>query len=369
VGNVYKGVARDVLNGLAAFVDVGLGEGENLFLSTKEVNEALLKSHGLRRGEAFPIRKVIHPGHHLIVQVKRAEIGAKNAQGTTRVSLPGRYWVFMPKDGRLGVSRRIDSRKERGRLKRIAKALKRPEEGLIARTAAQSASEEELKRDFNFLLGTWKGIEDEAVRARPPQLLYRGPGFVRAYLRDRFLEDIGRIVIDHHPTYEDVERFLDYLHMREFKARLELYDDDEPLFERHDIEAQVQQSLQRDVPLKGGGGLVIEETEALTAIDVNTGRNVRFSGQEAAILNTNMEAALEIPRQLRLRKISGIIIVDLVDMKSREHQRKVLGKLQQELKKDRVPADLIDMTKLGLVEITRKRKGESLADMLAEDEV
>ena len=368
VGHIYKGVARDVLSGLAAFIDVGLGNGDNLFLSTKEINGAVLKHHNIRRGEQFAIHKVVHPGQHMVVQVKRGGIGEKNAQGTTKISLAGRYWVFMPKDNRMGVSRRIPSLKERTRLKRIAKALKRPEEGLIARTAADGAEDEQLQRDFNFLLGTWKGIEEEAVRAQPPALLYQGPGLVRAYLRDRLLEDVDRILIDAKPVYEDALTFLDYLHLRQFKTRLELYDDEAPLFERFGVEAMIQQSLHRSVPLKGGGNLVIEETEALTAIDVNTGRNVRFRGQAEAILNTNLTAAHEIPKQLRLRKISGIIVVDFVDMQSREHQRKVLQVLQEELKKDRVSSDYVDMTKLGLVEITRKRTGESLAGMLNGDE-
>jgi len=367
VGNIYKGVAKDVLSGLAAFIDVGLGEGDNLFLSAKEINGAMLKKHSIRRGESFPIHKVIRPSQKLLVQVKRAEIGAKNAQGTTKISLAGRYWIFMPNDNRMGVSRRIASSKERMRLKRLAKTMKRPEEGLIARTAAQGASEAQLQRDFNYLLGTWKGIMDEAVRAKASSTLYQGPGFIRRYLRDRLLDDIDRIIIDQKSTYRDVLKFLEYLHMMEFKERLSLYEGKIPIFKRFGVEAMVAQSLDRNVSLKGGGNLVIEETEALTAIDVNTGRNVRFRGQEEAIFNTNMAAALEIPKQLRLRKISGIIIVDFVDMKSRDHQRKVLTALQQELKKDRVSSDFVDMTQLGLVEITRKRKGESLADMLNGD--
>ena len=368
VGHIYKGIARDVLNGLAAFIDVGWGEGENVFLSAKEINGALLKSHNLRRGETFPIRKVIQPGQHLTVQVKRGGIGTKNAQGTTKISLPGRYWVFMPKDGRLGVSRRISSIKERAKLKRIAKALKRPEEGLIARTAAAKATEEQLGRDFNFLLGTWKGVEEDAVRAKPPSVLYQGPGFVRAYLRDRLLEDVERILIDDQETYDRVMHFLDYLHLGDYKERVALYTGTEPVFDHFGIEQKIQQSLEPRVSLSCGGNLMIEETEALTAIDVNTGRNVHFRGQEEAIFNTNMAAALEIPKQLRLRKISGIIVVDFVDMQSHEHQRKLLYTLQKELKKDRVSADYVDMTRLGLVEITRKRHGESLADMLHEDE-
>lgn len=366
VGNIYKGKAKDVLSGLAAFIDVGLGEGENLFLSTKEVNTALLKKSNIKRGENFSIQKAIQPGQQLIVQVKRGEIGSKNAQGTTKISLAGRFWIFMPKDNRMGISRRIGSARERNRLKKLARSFKRPEEGLIARTAAKGATDDQLERDFNFLLGTWKGIEEKAVKSKPPVLLYKGPGFVRGYLRDRLLNDIQKILIDKKSVYNDVMQYLDYLHLADFKDRVEFYSQRKPLFARYGIEEMIEQSLDKSVPLKGGGNLVIEETEALTAIDVNTGRNVRFRGQAEAILNTNLAAAMEIPKQLRLRKISGIIIVDFVDMANRDHQRKLIQVLQTELKKDRVSSDYVDMTRLGLVEITRKRTSESLADMLTD---
>lgn len=366
VGNIYKGTAKDVLSGLAAFIDVGLGEGENLFLSTKEINTALLKQSNIKRGENFSIQKAVKPGQQLIVQVKRGEIGSKNAQGTTKISLAGRFWIFMPKDNRMGISRRIGSSKERNRLKKLAKSLKRPEEGLIARTAAKGATDDQLERDFNFLLGTWKGIEEKSIKSSPPATLYKGPGFVRAYLRDRLLNDIQKILVDKKSEYNDLMQYLDYLHLADFKDRVEFYSHRQPLFARFGIEEMIQQSLDRSVPLKGGGNIVIEETEALTAIDVNTGRNVRFRGQGEAILNTNLTAAVEIPKQLRLRKISGIIIVDFVDMINRDHQKKLVQVLQTELKKDRVSSDYVDMTRLGLAEITRKRTSESLADMLTD---
>ncbi|MFQ6033545.1 MAG: Rne/Rng family ribonuclease [Candidatus Bipolaricaulia bacterium] len=367
LGNIYVGVVKDILSGLgSAFVDVGLDQ--NLFLSQKELNDALLQSQGYRRGETVPIQKALHPGQRLIVQVKREGIGSKNPQGTTRIALPGRFWVFLPKDGRLGVSRRIEERREIRRLKRIAQELKRPHEGLIARTASQGASKKDLERDFNFLLGTWKGIEEEAERVSPPKLLYKGMGLMKRIIRDRLLEDVAQVIVDSEKAYHEILSFLDYMWMGEFKERVELYRGKRPLFEQYDVERQFRESLQREVKLEAGGTLVIEETEALTAIDVNTRGDVHHRNQEAAILNTNLEAAREIPRQLRLRKISGIIIVDFIDMKRRDSVHKVLERLKEELRKDRVTTDFIDITGLGLVEITRKREGKSLAAALEEEE-
>ena len=364
VGNIYKGTVKDVLNGIsAAFVHVGLDE--NLFLAAKELNESILKSRSYRRNDTFPIGKVLKGGQQLIIQVKREGIGDKNPQGTTRISLAGRYWVFLPKDGRLGVSRRIEDSNENRRLKGIARELKRDDEGLIARTAAVGASKDDLRRDFNFLLGTWKGIEEEADNVSAPKLLFAGPGMIKGIIRDRLMPEVDRIVVDAQPVYDELQDFLKYMHMEDYLDALELYQEKQPLFEARGVERQLNESLEGEVPLPGGGSLIVAETEALTAIDINTGSDTRHRNQEQAILNTNLEAAVEIPRQLRLRKISGIIVVDFIDMRRKDHIRQVTEKLEEELNKDRVPADFIDMTALGLVEITRKREGESLAEMLS----
>ncbi len=367
LGNIYKGIVRDILPGInAAFVDVGLDE--KLFLSMKELSDNLWREHRLRKGQSPQIQKLLQSGQQIILQVRREGIGTKNPQGTMKISLPGRYWVFLPTDKRLGVSRRVTDDHESRRLKRIAKKLKREGEGLIARTAAQGASEEDLERDFNYLLGTWKGIEEQAQRAQAPALLYRGLDLVRAFLRDRLLDDVQRVVVDSEKTYQEIKDFLNYMHMEEFLDRIELYRGKRPLFEARGVEEQLRESLQPRVRLPGGGSLVIAETEALTAIDVNTGSDIKYPNQHQAILNTNLEAAVEIPRQLRLRKLSGIIIADFVDMKRKDHIERVIKKLQEELKKDRVPADFVDITKLGLIEMTRKREGESLAGMLEEED-
>jgi ribonuclease G len=367
VSNIYKGKVEDVLSGLgSAFVDVG--EEQSLFLSRSEINQAILRSRGFDPNEYPPrINKIIHEGESLIVQVKRGGIGTKNPQGTTKISLPGRYWVFLPKDSRLGISRRITDESEVQRLKDIARSLKEENEGLIARTASKNASKEDLKRDFNFLLGTWKGIEEEATKVKPPHLLHSHAGIVRKIIRDRLLEDVDKVLTDSEEVYEDILDYIHYLRMDEFKNQIKLYENEgKSLFSKYGVEEQLKACLKREVSLDSGGYLAIDETEALTAIDVNTGGNVNHKNQAQAILNTNLAAAREIPIQLRLRKISGIIIVDFVDMYDNEDQQKVINELKDSLREDRVPADFIDMTPLGLVEITRKREGESLADLMEE---
>lgn len=365
VGNIYLGAVADVLNGIsAAFVNVG--EGENLFLPAKELNMSFLKDRKLRRGDNIQVGKILKGGQNIVIQVKREGIGEKNPQGTTRVSLAGRFWVFLPMDERLGVSRRINTSEESRRLKEIATELKRDGEGLIARTAAQGASREELERDFNFLLGTWKGIQDDSNKVSAPKLLFKGPDVVKSIARDRLMIDINKIIVDSKKAYLELAEFLKYLHMEEYVNKIEHYKGRKHLFSVRGVEEQIDMCLQPKVPLPGGGSLIVAETEALTAIDVNTGSDTRHKNQELAILNTNLEAAVEIPRQLRLRKISGIIVVDFIDMKERANENKVIRVLREELKKDRVPADFIDMTELGLVEITRKREEESLHTVLTE---
>ncbi len=364
VGNVYKGRVEDVLPGMgSAFVNVG--EKQSLFLSQGEINDALLLKHGFKpwQGPA-PIGKVVRAGDVLVVQVRRAGIGSKNPQGTTKISLPGRFWVFLPTEDRLGVSRRIESVREQRRLRRVAREVKGEGEGLIARTAAQSASDEDLARDYNFLAETWAGVEGAAGSAPTPQLLYKGMGLVQTVLRDRLLPDVSEVTVDSQFFHEKILSFLEYMNMSEYENRVRLHREKTPLFEHYHVEEQIQETQSRRVRLAGGGFIVIDETEALTAIDVNTGSDVRHKNQQAAILNTNLEAAYEVARQLRLRQISGIIVVDFVDMETPEHIQKVTDRVKEGLKNDRVSADFIDITALGLVEITRKREGESLAGML-----
>ncbi len=364
VGNIYKGKVEDVLPGLgSAFVNVG--EKKSLFLSKGEINDAIVVERGFKpwAGSA-PINKLLRPGQTLILQVRRGGIGSKNPQGTTKISLPGRFWVFLPTEDRLGVSRRIESVRIHRRLRRLARDLKKDGEGMIARTAAQWASKEDLTRDYQFLSETWGGIETAAKKSSAPQLLYKTMGLVQTILRDRLLPDVNEVIVDSEFFQEKITYFLDYMYMPEYKNRIHLHREKAPLFQHYHLEEQIQETLSRRVNLAGGGSLVIDETEALIAIDVNTGGDVKHRNQQAAILNTNLEAATEIARQLRLRQMSGIIIVDFVDMDSTRNEQMLIERINEELKKDRISADFVDITPLGLAEITRKRAGESLADML-----
>ncbi len=364
VGNIYRGRIEDVVPGMgSAFVDVG--ERKSLFLSLNELNDAMLEEKGFKPWQAgIPIGKILRQGQMITLQVRRDGIGTKNPQGTTKVSIPGRFWVYLPTEDRLGVSRRVESVRDQRRIRRLARTLKKPEEGMIARTAAQWAKDDELERDYRLLVESWERVLAAAKTASSPRLVYKAMGLVQTVLRDWMGPDIAEVVVDSPFFFDKIESFLDYMQMSEHKERIRLHKGPEPLFAKYDVERQIQDSLARRVPLAGGGSVVIDETEALIAIDVNTGGDVRHRNQAAAILNTNLEAATEIARQLRLRQISGIIVVDFVDMEDPAHVQEVIEKVQEELKKDRVSADFVDMTGLGLVEITRKRRGESLSDML-----
>jgi ribonuclease G len=364
VGNIYMGRVEDVLPGLgSAFVAVG--ESSTLFLSRSELNDSFFEHADVKPWDRdVTISQLLKRGHSVIIQVRREGIGNKNPQGTTKISLPGRFWVYIPTEDRLGVSRRVESVRAQRRIRRIARSLKQPGEGLIARTAAQWASEEELAHDYELLVETWQSVQTAARHANSPRLLYKGMGLVQTILRDRLSPHVKEVIVDS-PFFRDkIVAFLEYMRMEKYTDLVRLHEGSASLFDTHKIEQQIQAGLSRRVPLTGGGSLVIDETEALIAIDVNTGGDTRHRNQHDAILNTNMEAAEEIARQLRLRQISGIIIVDFVDMSSPKDVEQVVEKVKDVLKRDRVSADFVDMTALGLVEITRKRQGESLSDML-----
>ncbi len=364
VGNIYRGRIEDVVPGMgSAFVDVG--ERKSLFLSLNELNDGMLEEKGYRPWQAgIPIGKILRQGEMITVQVRRDGIGTKNPQGTTKISIPGRFWVYLPTEDRLGVSRRVESVRDQRRIRRLARSLKKPGEGMIARTAAQWASDEELERDYRLLVESWERVCTAAKTGSSSRLVYKAMGLVQTVLRDWMGPDIVEVVVDSPFFYEKIHSFLEYMQMNAQREKIRLHKGPDPLFAKHDVERQIQDSLARRVSLAGGGSIVVDETEALIAIDVNTGGDVRHRNQAAAILNTNLEAATEIARQLRLRQISGIIVVDFVDMEDPAHVEQVIDKVREELKKDRVSADFVDMTALGLVEITRKRRGESLSDML-----
>jgi len=366
VGNIYKGVVKNVLPGMqAAFVDIGLEK--NAFLYVEDV---LTNIHGLtgetqgNNGEtAQPnIRDLVKEGQEIVVQIAKEPIGTKGARITTRLTLPGRCLVLMPMVDYIGISRRIDDEVERERLKQIAEELKPGSMGLIVRTVAEGASQEAFEQDVPGLLKMWERTKLRANNTSGPMLLHKDLELVQRILRDIFSDDIQKLSVNSRSVMEKV---IDYLEVidESLKGRIFLSDTSK-LFEKYAVDQEIAQALKRKVWLKNGGYIIIDETEALTAVDVNTGKFIGATDLEDTVSRTNCEAAREIARQLRLRNIGGIIIIDFIDMDTEEHRQKVLSLLEEELKKDKVKTHILGITSLGFVEMTRKKVRQSLSSTL-----
>jgi len=368
-GNIYKGRVASVLPGMeAAFVDVGLER--NAFLPLADIRSERIGGEELEdpigRG---PIAERLRVGQEILVQVTKEPRGSKGARVTTYVALPGHYIVLMPTVSGVGVSRRIEHEHERKRLRSVAERL-RPMQagggdrmGLIVRTAAEGMGERDLDDDVRFLLRLWEGVTDRARTARAPVLLYQDLGLVGRVVRDLFTGDVDRFVVD---SPRELERIRGLL--AAFPAglleRVQLHADSRPLFEAHGVERDIERALHRKVWLRSGGYLVFDRTEAATVIDVNTGKYVGKTDQSSTILRTNLEAVGEVARQLRLRDIGGIILIDFIDMESEKHRRRVVAALTEAVKADRTKIHIIDLTGLGLVELTRKRVYQSLDEIM-----
>ena len=373
VGNIYKGVVKNVLPGMqAAFVDIGLEK--NAFLYVEDaLNNALWPGGDFyaqqqdRKAQDNKtiqpnIRDIVKEGQELVVQITKEPIGTKGARITTRLTLPGRYLVLMPAVDYIGVSRRIEDETERERLKKIAEQLKPEKMGVIVRTVAEGATEEAFRQDLQNLLKMWDRIVLRAQNTAGAVLLHKDVALVQRILRDLFSEDIQKLSVNSRLVKEKV---LEYLELSDINLTSKVFlSDTAKLMEKYAVNQEIAQALKRKVWLKSGGYLVIDETEALTAIDVNTGKFVGGTNLAETVLLTNCEAAREIARQLRLRNIGGIIIIDFIDMDTEEHQDKVVAVLAEELKKDKVKAHILGITALGLVEMTRKKVRQSLASTL-----
>lgn len=362
VGNIYKGRVENVLPGMqAAFVNIGLERNAFLY-----VDDALAYKNGNENGNGrhvHSIKDILKEGQHIIVQVTKEPIGTKGARVVTHVTIPGRYLVLMPTVEYIGVSRRIGSEKERNRLKTIAKKIRPKGMGLIVRTVAEGKSEEELLQDCRFLLGIWDKIQQRARKASPPALLYKDYDLVYRLVRDVFTSDVDKFVVDSEAEYQKTLDLLDHISPH-LKNRVYLYHEGPPIFDSYGIESDIAKALQRKVWLDCGGYLVIDHTEALVSIDVNTGRYIGTTNLADTVLKTNLEAATEIARQLRLRDIGGIIIVDFIDMESKEHEKMVLDRLEREMRRDKTRTHILGFTNLGLVEITRKKVKQDIGDFL-----
>lgn len=371
VGSVFKGKIQNLEDGLqAAFVDIGMKK--NAFIHywdmIPEDADRLEAEEGVR-SRRTPRRKKFSPGEmakrfpvgsEIVVQVTKAAIGTKGPRVTASLSLPGRYLVLMPGSRLKGVSRKIDSAKERQRLKKILARLPVPENtGVIVRTVGSGARKTSFVRDIRALTDSWSEIRRGIEETPAPCRLYQEPDLVERVVRDSLTEDIDRIVLDHREEYDRIKSVVAKI-SRRTKNRIKLYEGDAPIFDYFDVERQLENAFRRKVWLKSGGYIVIDESEALIAIDVNTGRHKGGKTQEESILQVNLEAADEVARQLRLRNIGGLVVIDFIDMRQRRNQNNVTRTLKEALKRDRARTNVLPISELGLLEMTRQRQEESV---------
>jgi ribonuclease E len=357
-GNIYIGKVQNVLPGMeAAFVDIATPKNAVLYRSDVQYDPADIE----QKGNNARIEDILKNKQLILCQVTKNPIAHKGARLTQEVSLPGRFVVLIPNSKTYGISKRLpdDVRK---RLRGILDRVKPEEHGIIVRTAAESATEEELMADMTILLKEWEQIERKAAKAQRPALLYREPELAVRVIREEFNADYRGVIIDDKRLHEDVQSYVAAFNP-DLADRIEYYDSEKEglsLFERHHVHEQVHKALDRKVWLPSGGSLIIEGTEALTVIDVNTGKNVGKSNLEETVFHNNMEAAVEVAKQLRLRDIGGIIVIDFIDMEIRENRGKVVEVLRDSLARDKTRSQVFDVSELGLVEMTRKRIGEGL---------
>ena len=386
VGNVYKGVVTKILPGMqVAFVNIGLekagflyvgdidiidlldyegDEDENDRISPKGDSQEIVR--GSRDGDrGIPIQDLLHEGQEIMVQVAKNPLGTKGARITTFITLPGRYMVYMPTVNQVSVSRRIEDEDERERLKTIVAEIGRPQEGYIVRTAGQGRNVQDFEPDIQFLHRLWDMLGTRFEDSSAPALLYEDLNLIARSIRDIFTENVDRLVIDSKTDYEKCIEFCS-TYLPHIVDKIELHKEAVPIFDHYGIEVEINRALGRKIWLKSGGFITIDQTEALTAVDVNTGKFVGHTDPEETILKTNLEAVKEIVYQLRLRNIGGIIIVDFIDMSKEESKEIVWNSLQQELKNDRSRTNILKISDLGLVEMTRKRVRGSLSQILSD---
>lgn len=364
--NIYKGKVANVLPGMeSAFVNIGLEKNAFLYVNDlREFEEKYLD--GICNSER-PIEDILTVGDEVVVQVLSEPRGTKGARVTAHYTIPGKYLVLMPNNNHIAISKKIKEEEERNRLEEIVRDLKPENMGVIIRTAAQGKSIFHFEREMEYLVKKWEDIEKKTSTAKIGEVLYKDNGIVATVLRDIFSNEIDELVIDNEEAYWEVIDYINAFSEKTLKTKIKLYNDDEiGIFERYGIEKEIENALKEEVRLECGGYLVIQKTEALISIDVNTGKNTGSYNLEQTVLNTNLEAAREIPRQLRLRNLGGIIIIDFIDMRLEEDKLKVLEALEQNLSKDRIKNNIVHFTDLGLIEMTRKRTGKPLYNYFQE---
>jgi ribonuclease G len=379
VGNIYKGKVVKILPGMqSAFVDIGLEKAAFLyvadimteldefapFFETEEKSDPI--EIATKRGrQDLPIEDIIQEGQDILVQVSKDPIGSKGARVTSYITLPGRYLVLMPNIEHIGISRRISDEDERGRLKGIVEHIKSEGYGFIIRTASEGATEEELKRDMEFLMLLFENIQMRKDKVVAPHLLYSDLDLAFRSVRDLMSQDVERLMIDSEDEYESIREFVK-TYFPKLLSKIELYNEDDPIFDAYNIELDISRALGRKVWLKSGGYIIIDQTEAMTVIDVNTGKFVGKEDLEDTILKTNIEAVKEIAYQIRLRNLGGIIIIDFIDMEKHENRERVFNAFTEAMKRDKAKNTILHISELGLIQMTRKRVRESLGRVLSE---
>ena len=385
IGSVYKGRVENIIPAInAAFVDIGLEKNgfihiDDVFadnldameLDDEEEGEEKEEEEGASKAKPRPkkdrkrpkdlkISDILKEQQEIIVQVVKEPISTKGCRLTTAVSLPGRFLVLMPFEKQIAVSRRIGNNLERKRLRQMARSVDLPEGcGLIIRTAAEGCSQKDFENDVQYLVNTWKEIEAKHKSLPAPALLHPELDLVLRTIRDSYGEDVSRIVVN---TREDHKRVMDFVKsfVPEARHNVLLYEGDQPIFDRWNVQKDIDRAFRRNVWLKSGGYIVIDQTEAMIAIDVNSGRHTSSDNQEETVTRTNLEAADEIARQLKLRNIGGLVVVDFIDMHQKQNQRDVVLRLQQALKKDKAKSSILPLSEFGLLEMTRQRVTESI---------
>lgn len=366
-GSIYKCKVSNILPGMdAAFVDIGLEK--NAFLYAGDVLPETDEEYPDAKHETpkyLHIKDLIKPNQEVLVQVVKAPRGTKGARVSTRISLPGRYLVLMPEADNIGISRKIDDRQERDRLKKLSEKMRPANFGFIVRTEAEGKTEKDLSNDLEFLMRIWEQIQARAKVTPAPGLIHQDMSIIYRTIRDAFSSDVHKMFIDSQKDFVKAQDLVQLLSPKQ-KNRLVLYDNPTPIFEHFSIENEIERLLKRKVWLRSGGHITIDHTEALTTIDVNTGKFIGSVSLSDTILKTNLEAAAEIARQLRLRDIGGIIIIDFIDMENSKDKTYVISALEKALKHDRTRTKISNISPLGLVEMTRKRTGETISEIVSQ---
>jgi len=375
VGNIYRGKIVSILPGIqAAFVDIGLGKAA--FLHASDVNPSLLledddaemerytnqNNNKRKRIVRIPIEKVLEEGQEILVQVIKEPIGTKGAKVTTQISLAGMFLVLVPDDNRIGVSKKTNDDKKRQHLKKLISSLKPAGVGFIVRTIGLKVAEPEFIKEIQSLCAKWRKTQEEALTGSAPKLVYREMGITTRVIRDLYSDDISEVYVDQDDDFAEIQAYLCTMSSG-LGQRVIMYKDKTPLFDKFNIEKDLELSLKRKVWLKSGGYILFDHAEALLAIDVNTGRNVGRSNLDETIFRTNMDAAHEIARQFRLRDIGGIIVIDFIDMDRADHRKKIEDEMRILLQKDPTVSASTPLSKFGLMEITRKRVRPELQEL------